>query len=200
MNISKFECNLIQFMQKNKHIFLFLIITLFAILIRKDQIYFVAGDYVLSFEPWSEYLVVNGGFAGIPTINSDYNVAYLYILALINYLPLSLLVKIKMVSFFFDFTTAIFIMLIVRQLLNQEKSNLMPYLAYGVALFTPPVVLNSAVWGQCDIIYTCFIVISIYLFLNGKISWGFVSYGVALAFKLQALFVLPLLFLFYFQE
>jgi len=200
MNISKFECNLIQFMQKNKHIFLFLIITLFAILIRKDQIYFVAGDYVLSFEPWSEYLAVNGGFAGIPTINSDYNVAYLYILALINYLPLSLLVKIKMVSFFFDFTTAIFIMLIVRQLLNQEKSNLMPYLAYGVALFTPPVVLNSAVWGQCDIIYTCFIVISIYLFLNGKISWGFVSYGVALAFKLQALFVLPLLFLLYFKE
>jgi Gpi18-like mannosyltransferase len=160
----------------------------------------VAGDYVLSFRPWSEYLVLNGGFAGIPTLQSDYNVPYLYILALINYLPLSLLVKIKAVSFFFDFTTAIFIMLIIRHILKLDKHNLLPYLAYGVALFVPPVLLNSAVWGQCDIIYTCFITIAIYLFLNKKITWAFVSYGIALAFKLQALFVLPVLFLLYFKE
>lgn len=200
IEISKFERAVIDFLQNYKHIFLFGITTIFALLIRKDQIYFVSGDYVLSFEAWSEYLVVNGGFAGIPTLDSDYNVAYLYILALINYLPLSLLVKIKMVSFFFDFTTAIFIMLIVRRLFKLGKTNFLPYMAYGVALFAPPVILNSATWGQCDIIYTCFIIISIYLFINRKVSLGFVSYGVALAFKLQALFVLPVLFLLFFKE
>lgn len=200
IGISKIESTSILFLQNYKHIFLFVIITIFALLIRKDQIYFVAGDYVLSFRPWSEYLVLNGGFAGIPTLQSDYNVPYLYILALINYLPLSLLVKIKAVSFFFDFTTAIFIMLIIRHILKLDKHNLLPYLAYGVALFVPPVLLNSAVWGQCDIIYTCFITIAIYLFLNKKITWAFVSYGIALAFKLQALFVLPVLFLLYFKE
>lgn len=200
IRISKFECALIQFLQNYKHVFLFLIITIFALLIRKDQIYFVAGDYVISFKPWSEYLVLNGGFAGIPTLESDYNVAYLYILALINYFPLSLVVKIKLVSFFFDFTSAIFILLIIRHILKLEKTNLLPYLAYGVALFIPPVLLNSAVWGQCDIIYTCFILISIYLFLRKKSTWAFVSYGIALAFKLQALFVMPVLFLLYFKE
>lgn len=200
IHISKFECALIQFLQNYKHVFLFLIITIFALLIRKDQIYFVAGDYVISFKPWSEYLVLNGGFAGIPTLESDYNVAYLYILALINYFPLSLVVKIKLVSFFFDFTSAIFILLIIRHILKLEKTNLLPYLAYGVALFIPPVLLNSAVWGQCDIIYTCFILISIYLFLRKKSTWAFVSYGIALAFKLQALFVMPVLFLLYFKE
>lgn len=160
----------------------------------------MAGDYVLSFRPWSEYLSLNGGFAGIPSLESDYNVAYLYILALINSFPLSLLVKIKAISFFFDFTTAVFIMLIIRDMFRLDKTNLLPYLAYGVALFAPPVILNSAVWGQCDIIYTCFIIISIHFFLHRKISWAFVSYGVALAFKLQALFVLPVLFLLYFKE
>lgn len=200
IDISKIECAVIQFLQDYKHLFLFVIITIFALLIRKDQIYFTAGDYVLSFRPWSEYLVQHGGFAGIPTLESDYNVAYLYILALINYLPLSLLIKIKLVSFFFDFTTAIFIMLIIKRFLKSEKNNLLPYLAYGVALFVPTVLLNSAVWGQCDIIYTCFITISIYLFLKKKVTWAFISYGVALAFKLQALFVLPVLFLLYFKE
>ncbi|MEL7625535.1 MAG: hypothetical protein AAGU15_01585 [Anaerolineaceae bacterium] len=200
IDISKTESAVIQFLQNYKHLFLFLIITIFALLIRKDQIYFTAGDYVLSFRPWSEYLVLNGGFAGIPTLQSDYNVAYLYILAFINYFPLSLLSKIKAVSFFFDFTTAIFIMLIIRHLFKLDKTKLLPYLAYGVALFVPPVLLNSAVWGQCDIIYTCFIIIAIYLFLTKKITWAFVSYGIALAFKLQALFVLPVLFLLYFKE
>jgi Gpi18-like mannosyltransferase len=105
-----------------------------------------------------------------------------------------------LVSFFFDFTSAIFILLIIRHILKLEKTNLLPYLAYGVALFIPPVLLNSAVWGQCDIIYTCFILISIYLFLRKKSTWAFVSYGIALAFKLQALFVMPVLFLLYFKE
>ncbi len=200
IEISKTESGLIQYLQNYKHLFLFAIITIFALLIRKDQIYFTAGDYVLSFRPWSEYLVQNGGFAGIPTLQSDYNVAYLYILAFINYFPLSLLSKIKAVSFFFDFTTAIFIMLIIRHLFKLDKTNLIPYLAYGVTLFIPPVLLNSAVWGQCDIIYTCFIIITIYLFLKKKVTLAFVGYGIALAFKLQALFVLPVLFLLYFKE
>ena len=200
IDISKAESAFIQFLQTYKYIFLFVIITIFALLIRKDQIYFMAGDYVISFKPWSEHLVLNGGFAGIPTLDSDYNVAYLYILALINYFPLSLLVKIKMVSFFFDFTTAFFIMLVVRHFFKLGKTDLLPYLAYGVALFVPTVVLNSAVWGQCDIIYTCFIIIALYLFSKKKVTWAFVSYGIALAFKLQAVFVLPVLFLLYFKE
>lgn len=200
LDISKFEQNAIDWLQNYKHIFLFVIITIFALLIRKDQIYFVSGDYVLSFEPWSEHLYLNGGIAGIPSLDSDYNVGYLYILALINYLPLSLLIKIKAVSFFFDFTAAIFVMLIIRHIFKLDNKNLLPYLAYGAALFTPTVLLNSAVWGQCDIIYTCFILISLYLFLKKKTSWAFVSYGVALAFKLQAIFILPVLFLIYFKE
>lgn len=71
IEISKTESGLIQYLQNYKHLFLFAIITIFALLIRKDQIYFTAGDYVLSFRPWSEYLVQNGGFAGIPTLQSD---------------------------------------------------------------------------------------------------------------------------------
>lgn len=200
VGISKTEDSVIHWLQHYQHIFLFVIITVFALLIRKDQIHFVAGDYVLSFKPWSEHLYLHGGLAGIPTLNADYNVPYLYILALINYLPLSLLVKIKAVSFVFDFTTAFFIMLIIRHIFNCNKKDLLPYLAYGVTLFVPTVLLNSAVWGQCDIIYTCFIIISVYFLLKKKVTWAFLSYGMALAFKLQALFVLPVLFLVYFKE
>lgn len=197
--ISKTEEKIIQFLQDYKHIFLFAFITLFALLLRKDQIYFVSGDY-FELKAWSEHLYLNGGIAGISSLQSDYNVAYLYILALLNYLPFPLIIKIKAVSVIFDFVTAIFVMLIIRKIFNLDKKSLLPYLGYGVALFAPTVLLNSAVWGQSDIIYTSFIVISIYLMLQGKVSWAFVSYGVALSFKLQAIFVLPVLFLFYFKE
>ena len=63
--------------------------------------------------------------------------------------------------------------------------------AYGVVLFLPTVIINSSIWGQCDVIYTAFVVMSLYYFLCGKDSAGIVLYAVAFSFKLQAIFVLP---------
>ncbi len=57
--------------------------------------------------------------------------------------------------------------------------------------------MNSAVWGQSDIIYTTFILISLYCFSEEKYSQAFIWYGLALSFKLQAIFVLPMFLLLY---
>jgi Gpi18-like mannosyltransferase len=51
--------------------------------------------------------------------------------------------------------------------------------------------LNSAYWGQCDAIYTTFLLFSIYFLLKDKPIWGMIMYGIGFSFKLQAIFLLP---------
>ena len=41
-------------------------------------------------------------------------------------------------------------------------------LTYGLILVIPPVLVNSSMWGQCDSIYTTFILISLYYLLDKK--------------------------------
>ena len=53
--------------------------------------------------------------------------------------------------------------------------------------------LNSAAWGQCDSIYAAFCLGSLYFLLRGRTWWACVFFGLALSFKLQAIFFLPAL-------
>jgi len=48
---------------------------------------------------------------------------------------------------------------------NNEKIG---YLSFGILLLIPTVILNGSVWGQCDIIYTAFVIASIYYILREK--------------------------------
>jgi len=200
IEISHFEMRIINFVQKNIQVIFFILITCLALIIRNDLRYFKSGDYQYSLKPWTDHLELHGGFSGLNTLESNYNMPYLYILAFITYLPASNLAKIKLVSIIFDFITAILIMLIVKKLIKPSKSSLIPYLAYALTLFVPTIILNGTVWGQCDIIYTSFIMLSIFFLLKKKHTWAFIAYGTALAFKLQAIFVLPVYIFLYIKE
>ena len=67
---------------------------------------------------------------------------------------------------------------------------------FFLVLFWPTVVLNGALWGQCDSIYTAFAVLSVWLVLAGQPALGMASIAAAFSFKLQAVFVLPVFLLF----
>jgi Gpi18-like mannosyltransferase len=74
-----------------------------------------------------------------------------------------------------------------------EKASL----AGAITLYLPTIFLNSAIWGQADSIYTAFIIWSLFLYTKNRPIWGMVFYGIAFAFKLQAIFVLPLFIIVY---
>ena len=152
-------------------------------------------DYTAFLSKWYKMLKENGGFRGISkayegTAPSDYCPSYLYLLAFITYLPVNPLYAIKTVSVVFDFVLAVFVGLTIRQASKKEMGF---SLGYACALLLPNVFLNSAVWGQCDVIYTCFIVISFYYLLKGKGIPSMVFFGLAFSFKLQAIFFLPVI-------
>lgn len=184
-----------------QHLFSILV-TVMAVWIRYEMRGFESLDFKTFLLPWAQYLESKGGFAGIATgpPNCNYPVSYQYILALLTYLPFSFLSKIKLVSVLFDFITAVVISLIVKEIGHYPKGSYVPLTAYAVSLFAPTIILNSAVWGQSDSIHTAFIIVTVYFLLKEKYTWAFISFGIAFAFKLQAVFFMPVLLLLYFNN
>jgi Gpi18-like mannosyltransferase len=60
-------------------------------------------------------------------------------------------------------------------------------------LLAPTVILNGAYWGQCDITYTSSLLGFLYFLLVQQFSLALIAFTLALAFKLQAIFLAPLL-------
>lgn len=64
-------------------------------------------------------------------------------------------------------------------------------MAFACVFCSPIVLLNSAVWGQCDSIYTFFGILAFVLLYKEKYALSMLAFGAAFAFKLQAVFFLP---------
>lgn len=174
-------------------ILLFLVLTVFALVARYALRNVVAGDYKMFFEPWVATLrEAGGGIKGLAAEFEyvDYTTPYLTILSFISICPfLNTLLLMKIVSIFFDFVAAFAVMAIVH---HQTKSSTKAILGYGTLLLVPTVLTNGAMWAQCDIIFTSFILWSVYFLLKDRPAMGMMFYGIAFAFKLQTLFMAPL--------
>ncbi len=200
MKPQKFDQTIITFFEKYRLAMFIALITLLALLLRWNTAGFISGDTVKYFVPWLEHLDQNGGFLGIPTLDSDYPVAYQYLLSLLTALPFSALSRVKLLGLAFDFANALLVMSIIRRLHESKPQNLLPWLGYAITLFIPPVVFNSAFWGQCDNIYTFFLLVSLYFFLRDQPRLAFIAYGFSLSIKLQAAFFLPFLIFLYLKS
>ncbi|MCR4691781.1 MAG: hypothetical protein K5739_10585 [Lachnospiraceae bacterium] len=177
---------------------LFLLITAVGCYVRFVMRNIVAGDYKMFFEPWVATLrQAGGGIKGLAAEFEyvDYTTPYLTILSFISICPfLNTLLLMKMVSIAFDFSAAFAVMAIVYDRTRSQKSAV---LGYGALLLCPTVIANSAMWAQCDIIFTSFVLWSLFFMLRKKPAISMVFYGIAFAFKLQTFFLLPLYVIFW---
>ncbi|MCA4135116.1 hypothetical protein [Arthrobacter sp. M4] len=121
---------------------------------------------------------------------SNYNFPYLFLMFLGSLLPLEPLFAIKLVSLVGDCLLALSVGVVVRQL---RPAKLVPAVAALLALFLPTVLLNASMWGQCDSIYTSFLLLSLKSVLKDDARGSWLWWAVAVSFKLQAVFFLPAL-------
>lgn len=167
--------------------------TIFGCMLRFALRDVVAGDYKVFFEPWVATLrEAGGGFKGLSAEFEyvDYTTPYLLILSFISICPFyNTLYLMKMVSICFDFVTAIAVAFMVKEGTGSGRKGIM---AYSIMLFIPTIVANGAMWAQCDIIFTSFVMLSLLFMLKDKPNVSLIFYGVAFAFKLQTLFIAPL--------
>ena len=140
---------------------------------------------------WYNYLKSHGGFAAVGDKIGDYTPMYYYLLAALTYIKLPIHVGIKLISCFFDFLLAIYVMKIVQ--IKDAKKSFYSAIAFAVAFCLPTVVLNSGAWGQCDVIYTSFLIMGLYYILKGNDRVAMIMIGISFSFKLQAIFIAPLI-------
>ncbi len=164
-----------------------------ALVLRWSLFDVVSGDYRSFLTNWYAHLASSGGFAGLADDFSNYNTPYLALLATLTYLPIDPLVGIKAMSVVFDLVLAFFAYRIVRVV--RPESAWLPTILTGVVLFLPTVVMNSSAWAQCDSIYASMILASLYFLITRRPWVATVFFGIAFAFKLQAIFFLPVLVL-----
>ncbi|WP_297639549.1 hypothetical protein [uncultured Clostridium sp.] len=177
------------------------ILIIVSLLIRVPFKNYQSGDYTFFLKDWITYLNTHGGFRGIATVPSDYNVPYLYILAIISKFPQNALILIKSVSIIFDYALALSGVLLIGELFKADKSKkFIQAIIFILIIFLPEVILDGAAGAQCDSIYTFFCIMTIYFVLVKKYNLGFIMLGIAFAFKLQAIFILPVLIILYFTN
>lgn len=147
---------------------------------------------------WYDYFAEHGGFKAVGDDIGDYTPLYYYYLAFLTYLKdVTPQMGIKLLSILFDFIMAVYVMWIVEL---REKDMHLPIIAFGTVFCLPTVVLNSAAWGQCDVIYSCFLVMCLYYLLIGKDKTAMIMFGVSFSFKLQAIFFAPLIGIMLFKK
>ncbi len=152
----------------------------------------ITMDYETFLSNWVAYLRANGGFSAIAGVGSDYNVPYLYILALISYVPVNDLFLIKFVSVVADVLLAFACLYVVAALGQNRRRQI---LTWALMLVVPTIWLNSAFWAQCDALYALFVVLAFLYVLKDRSVMVMIMLGLAFSFKLQAIFIFPFVFL-----
>ncbi len=147
-------------------------------------------DYQNFLKQWVEFFRQNGGFAALSQSVGNYNIPYLYFLALFSYIPSKDLYLIKLLSIFFDVLLAWAAMGILEKLGGSPRQRLG---IFFTVLFLPTVVLNGALWGQCDSIYVALALMSIYWALDDRPVLSMLAMTLSFGFKLQAVFIMPVL-------
>ncbi len=155
------------------------------------------GDYLTFLKPWTQYFRDNGGFAGLSRSIGNYNIPYLFFLALFSYIPITELYLIKLLSVGFDLLLAVSIAKLVLLCTKDHSRSL---ISFAAAMLLPTVLLNGACWGQCDSIYGGLAVLSVYFILTDRPWHSMAALSLAFAFKLQAIFIFPVFLVFLYTK
>lgn len=151
------------------------------------------ADFRVFLRDWVSFFRENGGFAGLGFDVGNYNPPYLYFLALFSYLDVYELYPIELLSMLFDVLLSWSVMKLVSLYC---EDNIHRFASFFLTLLLPTVMLNGARWAQCDSIYVFFALIAVYCALSDKPVRSMLCLAASLAFKLQAVFIMPVFFVF----
>jgi Gpi18-like mannosyltransferase len=156
---------------------------------------YVSADYQLFLKPWMSEIVANGRILSLSIPIGNYTPPYVYLLTILSYFPSGhetdpYLLGIKLISILFDLLLAYSVYLNAT-LIFKNNSKLFASIVSLLVFLLPTVFLNSAFWGQIDASYTAFGLISLYYLQKRQLLYGMTWLSIALSFKLQAIFFIP---------
>lgn len=169
------------------------------VLLRGCLLYYQSGDHYYFLDPWVTALREAPGTSGLSSRLGDYNMPYLYLLFAIAKLgnPAMDMFWVKFISILFDVLLAYYAMKLVSL---KTASPRMQAFSFLLVFAIPTVILNSAMWAQCDSIYAAFTLGSIYYALQKNSKLSYIFLGIAFSFKIQTIFIFPLFLIFLLKE
>lgn len=190
IGMGKTEKKILGFFEKNVT-FIYVAVALIAsVLVRAAVFSFESDDMTTFLIGWYQQIEQLGRMKALGVQVGNYNVFYQTIIALLTYFPGDIVVKYKIVSVVFDYVCALGIFFLLYK--KGDGESLKQALIGGlIVIFSPVVFMNSAVWGQCDAMYTSFVLLSFAAYKREKNIPCFIFMGLAFACKLQAIFYLP---------
>lgn len=149
------------------------------------------SDLIWYVIPWLD-AVRAGGAASLSAEFAVYTPPYIYLLYLISPLvPLTgATAAIKLINAPFVALAAVALGAIVAQCTGKRERG---WLAGGCLCVAPTVLVNAFAWGQADIIYASFALLFVLFACRDRPLLAAVMFGIAVSFKLQAIFLAPLL-------
>ena len=202
--MTKVEKRFLEFIRNNCIYFGFAALTVLGLLIRIELFDKSTSDYSFFMAKWINALNEAGGFSGLGKDIGEYNVPYMLFLTIIGKTPYNNLYEIKAFSVLFDYIGAFAVMALVSKLLHTKFFSGINLVSFAAVILNPVVFLNSAYWAQCDFINVSLCLWSMYFLIrSGKEkdhALAMLFFGLALSMKLQAIFFLPVIVIYYFAS
>lgn len=174
------------------HIIFIIAVTILGLIIRYFVRDLISDDLISYLIPWFNEIKAKGGLhGGLKEQVGNYNFTYQLFIAIFSSTSINPIYIYKSLSILFDYLLAMASALTVY---NVSKNINNALYTYSLVVLSPLVLLNSSVWGQCDSIYTFWIILAIFTFLRDDRKGNnitFILLGIALSCKLQAVFIFP---------
>lgn len=151
----------------------------------------VDSDYTEFFAKWLATLAHAPGLSALATPFSNYPPLYLYLFKLLSMAPIDGLYGIKTLSLIFEVIIAAAAAWMVGKTAPRAYSRSELFLIFAVMLSVPTLLINGSLWGQVDSLYAALVLLSLFALLRKRPLAASVLFGVALSFKIQAIFFLP---------
>ena len=156
-------------------------------------------DTRVYFLPWLDFIHTHGHWFALKYPIGQYFPIYLYLLAATSYLEkfISPLGQIKLIPLVFDLFASIMAYRITKQLESEDgvdlPTSIRPTIAFFAVFALPSLLIDGALWGQCDSILVSFLLATVFYLLRQSPVRAAICFGLALSFKIQAIFLGPFL-------
>ncbi len=197
--MTSFERNILKKIENKLWIFILMVAFAAGCYVRFMLRSNVSEDMYTYLLNWYTDIKNAGGLPALSEQVGNYNVLYQFIIAIFTYLPIPPVFAYKALSIAFDLLLACITGLYLFD--REEKRDcLLGTLGFSLIWLSPVVSLNSSMWGQCDSIYTFFVIAALFSLEKERFNKAFILLGIAFAFKLQAIFILPFFIYRYLSE
>jgi Gpi18-like mannosyltransferase len=149
----------------------------------------ISLDFVIHLDVWYR-TILNNGFSFLKNDFYNYAPAYMYLLALATLLPVKSLFGIKLLSLPIVPLAGYFMASMVY---SASRDKLNAWLGFTLTVLAPTILINSAYWGQADIFYGTACLACLGFLVQKKPYMAMTAFGIAIAFKAQAVFMGPFL-------